>query len=45
MQTIRPDNTDSIPLRNSSPGIATILIRFVGLLIAAVAVLALAWSR
>ncbi|MBU6463320.1 MAG: hypothetical protein KGK01_16450 [Bradyrhizobium sp.] len=45
MQTIRPDNTDPIPLRNSPPRITTILIRFVGLLIAAVAVLTLAWSR
>jgi hypothetical protein len=45
MQTTRPDNTDPIPLRNPPPRIATILIRFTGLLIAAVAVLALAWSR
>jgi hypothetical protein len=45
MQTTRPDNTDFIPLRNSSPRIATIMIRFVGLLIAAVTILALAWSR
>ncbi|MBU6457863.1 MAG: hypothetical protein KGK16_10815 [Bradyrhizobium sp.] len=45
MQTIRPDNTDPMPLRGSPPRITTIMIRFVGLLIAAVTVLALAWSR
>jgi hypothetical protein len=45
MDSIRPDHTDPIPLRNSSPGMGTIMIRFVGLLAVAVAVLALAWSR
>jgi hypothetical protein len=45
MQTIRPDNTDPIPLRNSSPRMGTIMIRFVGLLVLAVFVLAFAWSR
>jgi hypothetical protein len=45
MQTIRPDNTDPIPLRNSAPRMGTIMIRFVGLLVLAVVVLALAWSR
>ena len=34
MQTIRPDNTDPIPLRNSPPRMGTIMIRFVGLLVA-----------
>ena len=33
MQSIRPDNTDPIPLRNSPPGMGTIMIRFVGLLV------------
>ena len=45
MQTIRPDNTDPIPLRNSPPRMGTIMIRFVGLLLAAVVILALIWSR
>jgi hypothetical protein len=45
MQTIRPDNTDPIPLRSSPPRMGTIMIRFVGLLVVAVALLALAWSR
>jgi hypothetical protein len=45
MESIRPDQPEPIPLRNSSRGIGTILIRFVGLLVAAVVMLALAWSR
>ena len=45
MQTIRPDNTDPIPLRESPHQMGTIMIRFVGLLVLAVVVLALAWSR
>jgi hypothetical protein len=45
MKTIRPENTDPIPLRNAPPGMGTIMIRFVGLLFVAVVILALAWSR
>jgi hypothetical protein len=45
MQSIRPDNTDPIPLRSSTPGMGIIMIRFVGLLFVAVVVLALVWSR
>jgi hypothetical protein len=45
MQSIRPDNTDPIPLRTSPHGMGTIMIRFVGLLFVAVVILALAWSR
>jgi hypothetical protein len=45
MESIRPENTDPIPLRSSPPGMGTIMIRFVGLLIVAIAVLALIWSR
>ena len=45
MKSVRPDNTDPIPLRNPSPGMGTIMIRFVGLLAVAVVVLALIWSR
>ncbi len=45
MQTIRPDNTDPIPLRPSPPRMGTIMIRLWGLLVLAVVVLALAWSR
>jgi hypothetical protein len=45
MESIRPGATDPIPLRDSSPGIASIVIRFVGLLALAVTVPALIWSR
>jgi hypothetical protein len=45
MQSIRPDNTDPIPMRASPHRMGTIMIRFIGLLTAAVVVLALIWSR
>jgi hypothetical protein len=43
MKTIRPDNTDPIPMRGSPQRMGTILIRFIGLLVLAVIVMALAW--
>jgi hypothetical protein len=45
MKSIRPDNTDPIPLRSAPQDVGTILIRFVGLLIVAVVVLATMWLR
>ena len=45
MESVRPDNTDPIPLRRSPHSMGTIMIRFVGLLTAAVVVMALIWSR
>lgn len=45
MQTIRPENADPIPLREPPQRMGTIIIRFVGLLAVAIAVLALIWSR
>ena len=45
MQSVRPDNTDPIPLRQFTAGMGTIMIRFVGLLTAAVVVMALIWNR
>jgi len=45
MKTVRPDNSDPIPLRTRPPNVGTIMIRFVGLLLAATVVLALIWSR
>ena len=45
MKSVRPDNTDPIPLRTEPPRMGTIMIRFVGLLVVAVVVLALIWSR
>jgi hypothetical protein len=45
MKTVRPDNSDPIPLQTQPQHVGTIMIRFVGLLVAAIAVLALIWSR
>ena len=45
MESIRPDTPDPIPLRPSPHRIGTIMIRFVGLLVVAVVVLALIYSR
>jgi hypothetical protein len=45
MESIRPDTTDPIPLRNPPPRMGALVIRFVGLLAVAVVVLALIWSR
>ena len=45
MKTVRPDNRDPIPLRTQPHNMGTIMIRFVGLLTAAVIILALIWSR
>ena len=45
MQNVQPDNMNSVPLRQSSHGMGTLVIRFVGLLFVAVVVMALAWSR
>jgi hypothetical protein len=45
MKSVRPDNTDPIPLRATPHNMGTIMIRFVGMLLAAVVVLALIWSR
>jgi hypothetical protein len=45
MESIRPNNTDPIPVQASQHHVGIILIRFVGILIATVAVMALLWSR
>ncbi len=45
MKSVRPDTSDPIPLRNSPHRMGTIMIRFVGLLVLATVVMALAWSR
>jgi hypothetical protein len=45
MKSVRPDHSDPIPLRRPPHHIGTIMIRFVGLLLAAVLALALIWSR
>lgn len=45
MQSVRPDNTAPIPLRRSQQGVGTIMIRFIGLLAVATAVMVLIWNR
>ena len=45
MKSARPDTSEPIPLRRPPHNMATITIRFVGLLSAAVVALALIWSR
>jgi hypothetical protein len=45
MESIRPNNPDPVPVPASQHHVGTILIRFIGILIAATAVMALLWSR
>ncbi|MDE2380253.1 hypothetical protein [Bradyrhizobium sp.] len=45
MESIRPETTDPIPLRAARPQFGTILLRFVGILAVAIAVLAFLYSR
>jgi len=45
MESIRPGNSDQIPVPASQHHVGTILVRFVGILFAAIAVMALLWSR
>jgi hypothetical protein len=45
MQNVRQENADPLPMRSSAPGVATIMVRFVGLLIVIVAALAFVRSR
>jgi hypothetical protein len=45
MESIRPDTTDPIPLRRAPNQFGTIMLRFVGLLAVAIAVLAFVYSR
>jgi hypothetical protein len=45
MESIRPEKADPIPLRPTPPQFGTIMMRFVGLLAVAVAILAFVYSR
>jgi hypothetical protein len=45
MKTIRPSNADPIPLRNASPPIGTVMLRFAGVLVLAAIILAAVWLR
>jgi hypothetical protein len=44
MQNVQPDNMNSMPLRQSSHGVGTIALRFVGMLMLAVVAMILIWS-
>ena len=45
LESFRPEKTDPIPLRPSPHRMGTVMIRFCGLLLIAVVVLALIYSR
>jgi len=45
MESFRPQKTDPIPLRTTPPRMGTIMIRFCGLLVIAIVLLALIYSR
>ena len=45
MESFRPEQTDPIPLRPTPHRMGTIMVRFCGLLVIAVFVLALIYSR
>jgi hypothetical protein len=45
MDSVGPDDSNPIPLRRSQQTMASIMIRFVGLLLVAVVVMVLIWSR
>jgi hypothetical protein len=45
MESIRPNDSDPLPVQASQHHVGTILIRFVGILVATVAVMTLLWSR
>jgi hypothetical protein len=44
MEGVQPNNADRIPLQLSQPSVGSIAIRFIGLLLASVIVMALIWS-
>ncbi len=45
MESIRPGNSEQIPVQASQHHVGTILVRFVGILVAIVVVMALLWSH
>jgi hypothetical protein len=44
MEGVQPNNADRISLQHSQPSVGSIAIRFIGLLLASVIVMALIWS-
>jgi hypothetical protein len=45
MNNARPENGDPVSMQRPPRNMGTIMVRFIGLLLAAVVVLALIWSR
>jgi hypothetical protein len=45
MESIRPGNSEPIPVQAAQHHVGTILVRFVGILVAIVVVMALLWSH
>ncbi len=45
MRNAQPDNIDSMPLRQASHSVGTLVLRFFGLLTLAVIAMTLIWSR
>ena len=45
MESIRPNNSDPIPVPASQHHVGTIVVRFVGILLVTIAVMALLWSH
>jgi hypothetical protein len=45
MESIRPENTDPIPVRTQPPQMGSIIVRFVVLLLIAIVALAIVWLR
>ena len=45
MESVRRDDTDQIPLRRSEHGMGSTMLRFIGLLLVSIAVLALIWNH
>jgi len=45
MESIRPGNSEPIPVQAAQHHVGTILVRFVGILVAIVVVMALRWSH
>ena len=44
MQSVQPENSNTMPMRQSSHGVGTIMFRFVGLLTLAVVAMTLIWN-
>jgi hypothetical protein len=45
IKSVRPDKSDPISMRRPPQNMGSIIVRFVGLLLAAILALALIWSR